>query len=154
MPAEKVIITPVDRIFTRLGASDRILEGKSTFFVEMEETKNILQFGSRRSLAILDELGRGTSTFDGYSIANSVLKYLVRRIKCRTLFATHYHMLIDDFRLFKHVACYHMACKEDSRSQGKINFLYKFTFGECPKSFGMNVAMMSGLDKKLVDYAI
>jgi DNA mismatch repair protein MSH6 len=77
VPAEKCILTPVDRIFTRIGASDRILEGKSTFFVEMEETKNILQFATGRSLAILDELGRGTSTFDGYSIAHAVMTYLV-----------------------------------------------------------------------------
>ena len=70
-------LTPVDRIFTRIGASDRILEGKSTFYVEMEETKHILQFATYKSLAIVDELGRGTSTFDGYSIAHAVLKYLL-----------------------------------------------------------------------------
>ena len=98
VPADKFIFTPVDRIFTRLGASDRILEGKSTFFVEMEETKSIVAQSTRRSLVIIDELGRGTSTFDGYSIANAVLSYLVRKIKCRSLFATHYHMLLDDFR--------------------------------------------------------
>jgi DNA mismatch repair protein MSH6 len=91
-------MTPVDRIFTRLGASDRILEGKSTFLVEMEETRNIMQFATYRSLAILDELGRGTSTFDGYSIAHAVLNYLVNTIKCRAMFSTHYHMLLDDFR--------------------------------------------------------
>ena len=105
--------TPVDRIFTRLGASDRILEGKSTFFVEMEETKNILKLGTRRSLAIVDELGRGTSTFDGYSIANAVLSNLVRGIKCRTLFATHYHMLLEDYRGCPGVQSYFMACKSD-----------------------------------------
>ena len=91
-------MTPVDKIFTRLGASDYILEGKSTFFVEMEETKNILEKATFKSLAILDELGRGTSTFDGYSIANAVLSNLTRKIKCRTLFATHYHMLLDDYK--------------------------------------------------------
>jgi DNA mismatch repair protein MSH6 len=74
VPAESICLTPVDRIFTRLCASDRILEGKSTFYVEMEETKNILKFATFKSLAIVDELGRGTSTFDGYSIANAVLK--------------------------------------------------------------------------------
>lgn len=91
-------LTPIDRVFTRIGASDRILEGKSTFYVEMEETKNILKFATFKSLAIVDELGRGTSTFDGYSIANSVLSYLVDTVKCRSLFSTHYHMLLDDFR--------------------------------------------------------
>lgn len=91
-------LTPVDRVFTRIGASDRILEGKSTFYVEMEETKNILRFATNRSLAIVDELGRGTSTFDGYAIAHAVLTYLVNEVQCRSLYSTHYHMLLDDFR--------------------------------------------------------
>ena len=95
VPAEKCLLTPVDRIFTRIGASDRILEGKSTFFVEMEETNNILKFASFKSLAIVDELGRGTSTFDGYSIAHAVLNFMVSSIKCRSLFSTHYHMLLE-----------------------------------------------------------
>jgi DNA mismatch repair protein MSH6 len=90
-------MSPVDRIFTRIGASDRILENKSTFFVELEETKAILDLATSRSLVIMDELGRGTSTFDGYSIAHSVLKYLVRKVRCRTLFTTHYHALVQDF---------------------------------------------------------
>jgi len=88
----------VDRVFTRIGASDRILENKSTFFVELEETKAICELATPNSLVIMDELGRGTSTFDGYSIAHSVLSYLVRRVGCRTLFTTHYHMLVDDFK--------------------------------------------------------
>jgi DNA mismatch repair protein MSH6 len=80
VPAQKCRLTPVDRIFTRIGASDRILEGKSTFYVEMEETKNVLQFATWRSLAIVDELGRGTSTFDGYSIAHAVMRHMVGRV--------------------------------------------------------------------------
>ena len=80
VPATKCVMTPIDRIFTRIGASDRILEGKSTFFVEMEETKNVLQWATPRSLAILDELGRGTSTFDGYAIAHAVMKFLVNKL--------------------------------------------------------------------------
>ena len=98
VPAESFTLTPVDRIFTRIGASDRILEGKSTFYVEMEETRNIIQFATFKSLAIVDELGRGTSTFDGYSIAHAVLKYIVYTLRCRSLFSTHYHMLLDEFR--------------------------------------------------------
>ncbi len=98
MPAESFTLTPVDRIFTRIGASDRILEGKSTFYVEMEETRNIIQFATFKSLAIVDELGRGTSTFDGYAIAHAVLNHIVYKIRCRSLFSTHYHMLLDDFR--------------------------------------------------------
>lgn len=93
VPADKCILTPVDRIFTRIGASDRILEGKSVFFVELEETKQVTQNATSRSLIIMDELGRGTSTFDGFSIAKSVLDYLVRSVKCIGLFTTHYHML-------------------------------------------------------------
>ena len=88
----------VDRVFTRLGASDRILENKSTFFVELEETKTVIEQATKNSLVIMDELGRGTSTFDGYSIAHSVLNYLASSVKCRSLFTTHYHMLVEDFR--------------------------------------------------------
>jgi DNA mismatch repair protein MSH6 len=98
VPATHCELTLVDRIFTRIGASDRILEGKSTFYVEMEETRNVLKFATNRSLAILDELGRGTSTFDGYSIAHAVMRYLVNQLHCRTLFSTHYHMLLDEFQ--------------------------------------------------------
>merc|ERR1712024_331054 len=95
--AESAKLTVVDRVFTRIGASDRILENKSTFFVELEEAKAICDLATPDSLIIMDELGRGTSTFDGYSIANSVLKYLIENASCRILFTTHYHMLVDDF---------------------------------------------------------
>ena len=96
--ADECKMTVVDRVFTRLGASDRILENKSTFFVELEETKAILDLATPNSLVIMDELGRGTSTFDGYSIAHSVLTYICGSVKCRTMFTTHYHMLVEDFR--------------------------------------------------------
>jgi DNA mismatch repair protein MSH6 len=89
VPADKCELTIVDRIFTRIGATDRILENKSTFFIELEETKTILDYATKNSLVIIDELGRGTSTFDGYSIAHSVLSYLANKIACRTLFTTH-----------------------------------------------------------------
>lgn len=96
--ADSCRMSVVDRVFTRIGASDRILENKSTFFVELEETKAICELATPNSLVIMDELGRGTSTFDGYSIAHSVLSYLINKVQCRTLFTTHYHMLVDDFR--------------------------------------------------------
>jgi len=96
--AESCKLTVVDRVFTRLGASDRILENKSTFFVELEETKAICELATPESLVIMDELGRGTSTFDGYAIAHSVLSYLINRVSCRTLFTTHYHSLVSDFQ--------------------------------------------------------
>ena len=95
--AESCRMSIVDRVFTRIGASDRILENKSTFFVELEETKAICELATKNSLVIMDELGRGTSTFDGYSIAHSVLTYLINHVSCRTLFTTHYHMLVDNF---------------------------------------------------------
>jgi DNA mismatch repair protein MSH6 len=152
VPAESMILTPVDRVFTRIGASDRILEGKSTFYVEMEETKNIIQFATPRSLAIVDELGRGTSTFDGYSIAHAVLKYLVNQLKCRSLFSTHYHMLLDEFRAYAGVKLYHMACRANE-AQDEVVFLYKFQPGECPQSFGLNVARMAGIPKGVLDRA-
>jgi DNA mismatch repair protein MSH6 len=104
-------LTLVDRIFTRLGASDRLLEGKSTFFVEMEECKSIMEHATPRSLAILDELGRGTSTFDGYSLANAVMKHLTHKVRCRSMFSTHYHMLVKDFVCHPKVQCFHMAFK-------------------------------------------
>ena len=97
MPADKCLLTPVDRIFTRIGAMDNILEGKSTFFVEMEETKAILEKATQNSLVIIDELGRGTSTFDGQAIADAVLNHIVFKIECRTLFSTHYHTLSEKY---------------------------------------------------------
>jgi len=145
-------MTPVDRIFTRIGASDRILEGKSTFYVEMEETRNVLRFATHRSLAILDELGRGTSTFDGYSIAHAVMKFLVNHLKCRTLFSTHYHMLLDEFKTCPGVQNYHMAYKANE-SGDQVVFLYKFIKGECPKSFGLNVARMAGIPQNVLERA-
>lgn len=104
-------MTVVDRVFTRLGASDRILENKSTFFVELEETKAILDLATPNSLVIMDELGRGTSTFDGYSIAHSVLTFVSNKLTCRTMFTTHYHMLVEDFRQNQRVGLHQMACE-------------------------------------------
>ena len=92
VPARTCKLSITDRIFTRIGASDKLLEGKSTFYIEMEETLNIVKTGTRHSIAILDELGRGTSTFDGVALAYSVLKYIVEEVRCRTLFSTHYHV--------------------------------------------------------------
>lgn len=148
MPAEKCELTLVDRIFTRIGASDRILEGKSTFYVEMEETNSILQSATPHSLAIVDELGRGTSTFDGYSIAHAVMNYIVNTVHCRTLFSTHYHMLINEFRSVKGVSNFHMAFK--ATDSDTVVFLYKFIQGDCPQSFGLNVARLAGLPQGVI----
>ena len=118
----------------------------------MEETKNIMKYATHRSFAILDELGRGTSTFDGYSIAHAVLNYLMNNIKCRAMFSTHYHMLVNDFKDKPSVGCYHMSYKANEE-QDELTFLYKFIKGECPMSFGINVARMAGISKSILDRA-
>ncbi|CAN0061706.1 unnamed protein product, partial [Hapterophycus canaliculatus] len=110
VPADEAQLTPLDRIFTRVGASDRILAGHSTFFVELSETANILHHATSRSLVILDELGRGTSTFDGTAIAHAVAHYLVKSAKCLAMFATHYHSLVEDWGQHSEVALGHMSC--------------------------------------------
>jgi DNA mismatch repair protein MSH6 len=127
------------------------MEGKSTFWVEMEETKAILKAATHRSLAIVDELGRGTSTFDGYALAHAVLTYLVDTLHCPSLYSTHYHMLLDDFRERPGVSLYHMACRV--KNDHEVMFLYRFEGGECPRSFGMNVARMSGIPLKVIQRA-
>ena len=104
-------MTLIDRIFTRLGAHDKLLEGKSTFFVEMEECKSIIEHATCRSLAIVDELGRGTSTFDGYALARAGRQHGTLKMKCRAMFSTHYHMLVKDFEVDPKVQNYHMSFK-------------------------------------------
>lgn len=103
VPCDSCEFSIVDYIFTRVGANDKILENKSTFFMELEETKHIIDYATKNSLVIMDELGRGTSTFDGYSLANSVLKYVMENNQSRMLFTTHYHWLVDDFKTQKFV---------------------------------------------------
>ena len=98
MAAESFEFTVVDQIYTRIGASDRILEAMSTFKVELSETKTILDNATKHSLVVMDELGRGTSTFDGYAIANAVLRHMLEHKQCRLLFTTHYHWLVDDYK--------------------------------------------------------
>lgn len=94
-------LSPIDRIFTRIGAKDFLMEGKSTFFVELEETLVPLRYGTEHSLFITDELGRGTSTYDGVAIASAVMKYLINKIQCRVLFATHFRILVEEAKLNK-----------------------------------------------------
>ena len=170
--ADSCKMTVVDRVFTRIGASDRILENKSTFFVELEETKAICELATPNSLVIMDELGRGTSTFDGYSIAHSVLKYLIKKVNCRTLFTTHYHMLVDEFNdMPNEVSLYKMAAvvtddmqyekpKGKAKTPAKVltdkrelEFLYKFEPGVAEASFGIVVARKAGLDERVLEIA-
>ncbi|CAI2377673.1 unnamed protein product [Moneuplotes crassus] len=152
VPAEKCEMTLIDRIFTRIGANDRIMEHKSTFFVEMEETKTIIEQATPNSLVIIDELGRGTSTFDGYSIAHSVLSHQIRISKCATLFTTHYHMLIDTFKDNPKVQTMKMNCIIDSEN-GDVHFEYKFIKGYTDKSEGIFVAKMARIPSIILEKA-
>ncbi|KAF9286408.1 DNA mismatch repair protein msh6 [Mortierella alpina] len=152
VPAEKCRMTPFDRIFTRIGANDNILAGQSTFMVELSETSKILAEATERSMVILDELGRGTSTFDGYAIAYSVLHELSSRIGCLGLFSTHYGTLTTEFERDPNVALKHMACQVDQANR-EVTFLYKLVDGVCEKSYGMNVAHMAGVPRMIVDRA-
>jgi len=146
-------MSPVDRIFTRIGSYDTILEGKSTLFTELEETASILAHGTSRSLAVLDELGRGTSTFDGAAIASAVLDDLAHRVKCLVLFATHYHPVSREAVRSPSIAPYHMAADTDPKTN-EMTFLYRFLPGLCPASHGHNVARLAGLPQSVLEEAM
>jgi len=120
--------------------------------VELQETSTILRSASSHSLVIMDELGRGTSTFDGYAIAFGTLKYVAETIGCCTLFSTHYHMLIDEFISHPFVSNYHMACHIDEELK-KVTFLYQLVEGGCRTSHGMNVARLAGIAPEIVSHA-
>lgn len=150
VPARKARIGIVDRIFTRIGAADDLVGGQSTFMVEMSEVANILARGTNRSLVLLDEVGRGTSTFDGISIARAVLEYLYRKTGARTLFATHYHELTDMTEAFPGVVNLATAVKEKGE---EIIFLHKVIAGSVDHSYGIQVARLAGLPKSVVERA-
>ena len=148
VPAASARLPLVDRIFTRIGARDDIMLGKSTFMVELEETASILNQATSKSLLILDELGRGTSTNDGYAIAWAVLHSLAR-LKALTLFATHYHGLCADFRGNSNVAQSHVAFMTDEAARDVV-FLYQLKSGPAGGSYGLNVARMAGLPEEVI----
>jgi DNA mismatch repair protein MutS len=150
VPARSAEIGLVDRIFTRVGASDDLSRGQSTFMVEMNETANIVNNATDRSLIILDEIGRGTSTFDGLSIAWSVAEFLHDRIKARTLFATHYHELTKLAIERKGVVNFNVAVREWNE---QIIFLRKIVPGGADKSYGIQVARLAGLPREILDRA-
>ena len=150
VPAESAEVGLVDRIFTRVGASDDLARGQSTFMVEMSETANIINNASDRSLVILDEIGRGTSTFDGLSIAWSVAEFLYDKIKARSLFATHYHELTKLAEDRKGVCNLNVAVREWNE---QIIFLRKIVSGGADKSYGIQVARLAGLPKEILDRA-
>jgi DNA mismatch repair protein MutS len=152
VPAKHAAIGLVDKIFTRVGASDNISQGESTFMVEMNETASILNNLSDRSLILLDEIGRGTSTYDGISIAWSIAEYIHEHptAKGKTLFATHYHELNEMTNSFKRIKNYNVSVKEINN---KIIFLRKLVEGGSNHSFGIHVAKMAGMPKKMLDRA-
>jgi DNA mismatch repair protein MutS len=150
VPAESAEIGLVDRIFTRVGANDDIGRGQSTFMVEMNETSNIVNNATERSLVILDEIGRGTSTFDGLSIAWSVAEFLHDKIKARSLFATHYHELTKLAAERKGVCNFNVAVREWN---DQIIFLRKIVPGGADKSYGIQVARLAGLPNEILDRA-
>jgi len=152
VPAKHASIGVVDKIFTRVGASDNISQGESTFMVEMNETASILNNLSNRSLILLDEIGRGTSTYDGISIAWSIAEFLHEHptAKAKTLFATHYHELNDMTNVFKRIKNFNVSVKEINN---KILFLRKLAQGGSNHSFGIHVAKMAGMPKKMLDRA-
>jgi len=150
VPAAAAEIGLVDRIFTRVGANDDLARGQSTFMVEMNETANIVNNATERSLVILDEIGRGTSTFDGLSIAWSVAEFLHEKIKARTLFATHYHELTKLAEERQGVCNYNVAVREWN---DQIIFLRKIVPGGADKSYGIQVARLAGLPKEILDRA-
>jgi DNA mismatch repair protein MutS len=147
VPAENAQVPILDRIFTRIGAGDNLSQGKSTFLVEMEETAAICSQATDKSLVILDEVGRGTSTFDGLAIAQAVVEYIHTQVKARCLFATHYHELTLLPHSFKGIASYYAACKKTHQG---IQFLYKILPGVADGSFGVEVAKLAQLPKPVI----
>jgi DNA mismatch repair protein MutS len=150
VPAESAEIGLVDRIFTRVGASDDIARGQSTFMVEMTETALIANNATARSLVILDEIGRGTATYDGLSIAWSVVEHLHDRVGCRTLFATHYHELTQLAASRQAVNNFNIAVREWN---DQIIFLRQIVPGAADKSYGIQVARLAGLPDSIITRA-
>lgn len=150
IPATSATIGVMDRIFTRIGASDDLSRGQSTFMVEMSETANILNNATSRSLVILDEIGRGTSTFDGLSLAWSIVEYLHNQVGAKTLFATHYHELTELAHKLKRIRNYNVAVKEWN---DKVVFLHQILPGGTDKSYGIQVARLAGVPLDVIQRA-
>ncbi|MCX7933880.1 MAG: DNA mismatch repair protein MutS, partial [Planctomycetota bacterium] len=148
IPATSARIGLADRIFTRVGAADDLARGQSTFMVEMAETANILNNATERSLIILDEVGRGTSTFDGVSLAWAITEYLHHRVRARTLFATHYHELAELGAILPAAANYNVAVREWG---GEIIFLRRIQPGSCDRSYGIQVARLAGIPAAVIE---
>lgn len=150
VPAEEATLPIFDKIFTRIGASDDLVSGESTFMVEMMEASRAVKLATPNSLILFDELGRGTATFDGISLAEAILEYIASKIKCKTLFSTHYHELTDMEKNLKNLKNKHVSAIEE---EGNITFLHKVKDGSVDKSYGINVAKLAGLPEEVIDRA-
>ena len=147
IPAKKAKIGIVDRLFSRIGASDDLARGRSTFMVEMIETATILNQATEKSFVILDEVGRGTSTYDGLSIAWAVIESLYKSNRCRVLFATHYRELTSLSEKFKDIKCKTLKVQE---YEGKVIFYHRIVDGIADKSYGIHVASLAGVPKNVI----
>ena len=150
VPAKKAEMPIFDKIFTRIGASDDLVSGESTFMVEMTEAADAIKNATPDSLILFDELGRGTATFDGMSLAQAILEYINNKIGCKTLFSTHYHELTDLENTLDKLVNKHVSAEE---KDGNIIFLHKIKDGSIDKSYGINVAKLANLPKEVTDRA-
>lgn len=150
VPAKEATIPVFDAIYTRIGASDDLVSGESTFMVEMNEANNAISNATENSLILFDELGRGTATFDGMALAQSIIEYIHDEIKCKTLFSTHYHELTDLENTLSNLKNVHVSAYEEN---GKITFLHKIKEGSIDKSYGIHVARLANLPDKLINRA-
>ncbi len=150
VPAKEATLPIFDKIFTRIGASDDLVSGESTFMVEMMEASRAIKYATKNSLILFDELGRGTATFDGMSLAQAILEYIASSIKCKTLFSTHYHELTDMEKSLPNLKNKHVSATEE---EGTITFLHKVKDGSVDKSYGINVAKLAGLPPEVIKRA-
>jgi DNA mismatch repair protein MutS len=147
IPAKSATIGPIDQIFTRIGASDDLAGGRSTFMVEMTEAASILNNATARSLVLVDEIGRGTSTFDGLALAHAIARHLAERTRCYTLFATHYFELTQLATVLPNIANVHLDAVEH---KDRIVFLHRLEGGPADRSYGIHVAHLAGIPKEVV----
>ena len=150
VPAKSANLPIIDKIFTRIGASDDLVSGESTFMVEMNEARNAIVNATHNSLILFDELGRGTATYDGMSLAQAIIEYISKNIKCKTLFSTHYHELTTLEREINSLKNIHVSAHEEN---GEITFLHKIKNGPADKSYGIHVAKLAGMPEDLIKRA-
>jgi DNA mismatch repair protein MutS len=150
VPAKVAKLMVFDQIFTRIGASDDIVSGQSTFMVEMAETNYALRHATKQSLLVFDEIGRGTSTYDGMALAEAIIEYIAQNLQCKTLFSTHYHELTSIQKRLPSVQNLQATVKEE---KDHITFLYKITQGSMNKSYGINVAKLAQMPPSVLQRA-